>query len=305
MSFVSLNNVESFDQMILSTSLLSNNSSIAWKNDSRKIIDFICQAYEISKRNQEKYSNIIIEEISNLCLIQEYIGLQELKEYDEEYTELDFYYDVKGRILKRIKGISEELSRRGNIHDFEFNYTNYTSYHAETRFNTILKTATYGNPLLTCQAGIMLATGIGINKDIETAILRFKQCAYWGYIPAIKYLAYSYKLLKDMDSYKIYSELYDICINELFNGVTLLPEEKAKKYSKDATTIFSFIASIYRDIVIGFEVPNINFSFLEVIFTDRISNDEKMKYINEYNRSEWKEVTNSTYKSFQNFGFKI
>lgn len=305
MSFISLNNVESFEQMILSTSLLSNNSSIAWKNDSKKIIDFICESYDISKKECNKYKNIIIEEISNLCLLQEYVGLQELKEYDEEYSELDFYYDIKGKILTRIKGISEELSQKGNIYDFEFNYSNYTSYHAPSRFSTILKTATYGNPQLTCQIGIMLATGIGVDKDLETAILRFKQCAYWGYIPAIKYLAHIYKMKKDMDNYKIYSDLYEICLNELFNGITLLNEEKYKKYNKEATNIFSFIASIYRDIVIGFEIPNINFSFLEVIFTDRISNDEKMKYINEYNRSEWKEVTNSTYKSFQTFGFKI
>lgn len=305
MSFISLNNVESFEQMILATSLLSNNSSIAWKNDSKKIIEFICESYDISKSDCNKYKDIIIEEISNLCLLQEYVGLQELKEYDEEYSELDFYYDIKGKILTRIKGISEELSQKGNIYDFEFNYTNYTSYHSPSRFNTILKTATYGNPQLTCQIGLMLATGIGVEKDLDTAILRFKQCAYWGYIPAIKYLAYTYKLLKDTENYNIYSDLYEICLNELFNGVTLLPEEKYKKYNKEATNIFSFIASIYRDIVIGFEIPNINFSFLEVIFSNRISNDEKMKYINEYNKSEWKEVTNSTYKSFQSFGFKV
>ena len=43
-----LKNVEPLQEMIMATSILSNNSCVAWKQDSEKLIDFICDSYNIS-----------------------------------------------------------------------------------------------------------------------------------------------------------------------------------------------------------------------------------------------------------------
>lgn len=290
-----LKNVEPLYEMIMATSILSNNSSINWKADSGKLIDFICDSYELSHL-KEDYKELILCTINNLSLVNEYKGLRREHNFNDEYSEIEIAYNMKGQVLLQLKNIDETLQRNGFPMDSEFNYEDYASYYAPLRMMTVLKASSYGDVQLTNQAGLMYLCGIGTEQDIEFSIVRLKQAAYWGYIPALKYLSNIYNSIGDMDNHKLYSEVYDICKDLFYDGVQMIPDSKKDKYSKEAATIFTLLTNIYQDVVIP-HTTRIDYSFLEVMFADKISFAKKMIYINEYSRYEWKSALNSTFFS--------
>lgn len=290
-----LKNVEPLQEMIMATSILSNNSCVAWKQDSEKLIDFICDSYNISHLANE-YKELILNTINNLSLVNEYKGLRREHNFNDEYSAIEIAYNLKGQVLLQLKNIDETLQRNGFPMDSEFNYEDSNSYYAPLRLMTVLKASSFGDVQLTNQAGLMYLCGIGANQDIYFAIVRLKQAAYWGYIPALKYLANIYKHLEDEVNYKLYEEVYDICNNFFYDGIQMLPEEKKDCYSKEAATIFTLLTNIYQDVVIP-HTRRIDYSFLEVMFAEKISFAKKMIYINEYPRFEWKSALNSTFFS--------
>ena len=83
----------------------------------------------------------------------------------------------------------------------------------------------------------------------------------------------------------------------LLNGtLNVIPEEKKNSYSKEACNIFTLLTNIYQDVVIP-HTTRIDYSFLEVMFAEKIGFAKKMIYINEYPRYEWKSALNSTFFS--------
>ena len=66
------------EQIILFTTLLSNNCSSAWCEDCKKIVDFICEAYDIATLKDTFYY-VVTEEISNMALAREYNGFKAYK----------------------------------------------------------------------------------------------------------------------------------------------------------------------------------------------------------------------------------
>ena len=53
-----LKNVEPLYEMIMATSILSNNTCKNWKEDSSKLIEFICDSYDLSHL-KEDYKKLI------------------------------------------------------------------------------------------------------------------------------------------------------------------------------------------------------------------------------------------------------
>ena len=193
------------------------------------------------------------------------------------------------------KNIDNNLKQLGFPIANEFTYEDNNSYYAPLRLMTILKASSFGEVQFTVQCGLMYACAIGCDMDIEFAIIRLKQAAYWGYIPALKYLA---KIYKDNNeaTYKLYKEVYDACTDFFYDGVQMIPESKKHLYSKEAATTFSLLANIYQDVVIPYST-RIDYSFLEVMFAEKITFAKKMVYINEYKQAEWKSALNSTFFS--------
>ena len=290
-----LKHVEPLQEMIMATTILSNNSSIEWRNDSAKLIEFICDAYELSHL-AEDYKNLILYTINNLSLVNEYRGLRREHNFNDEYSEIELAYNMKGQAILQLKNIDETLHRNGFPMHAEFNYEDYGAYYAPLRLMTVLKASSYGDVQLTAQAGLMYVCAIGANQDIEFAIVRLKQAAYWGYIPALLYLANIYKQSGDEANYKLYKEVYEIANDFFYDGIQMIPEGKKNKYSKEASTIFTLLTNIYQDVVIP-HTTRIDYSFLEVMFAEKISFAKKMIYINEYPRYEWKSALNSTFFS--------
>jgi hypothetical protein len=291
-----LQNIEPLNEMLMATSILSNNSSLKWKSDSAKIIEFICDAYDINYLVDD-FKELILNTVNNLSLVNEYKGLRREHNFNDEYSEIEIIYNLKGQIILQLKNIDNNLKQLGFPIANEFTYEDNNSYYAPLRLMTILKASSFGEVQFTVQCGLMYACAIGCDMDIEFAIIRLKQAAYWGYIPALKYLAKIYKDKNDDDAtYKLYKEVYDACTDFFYDGVQMIPESKKHLYSKEAATTFSLLANIYQDVVIPYST-RIDYSFLEVMFAEKITFAKKMVYINEYRQAEWKSALNSTFFS--------
>ena len=286
-----LDNIEIINEILMSTTLLSNNSCLKWKQDSYKLIEFICEAYDVNHLKDE-FCRVITQEVNNLSLINEYSGLRREHEFSDEYSELELIYNLKGKTLVKIANIDKKLESFNSSSTKEFTYDDSTSYFPTERFDIILKASSYGDPQLTCQVGLMYALGIGTDVDYDFAIIRLKQAAYWGYIPAIKYLANIYGRLNDVLNYDKYSQLYEVCYMYFYDGIPAIPEKVKHKYTKEVDEEFSVITSIYQDIVIP-RSKRIDYSFLELIFNDKINFNKKMEMINTYDSMKWKQLTGS------------
>lgn len=285
-----LENIEQTKQILLSTTLLSNNISSVWITEAKKLVYFICKAYDINEDIND-YCELIVDEVSNLSLINEYKGLRSIKKYNEEYTDLDLLYDLKGKELVQISLIDRFLVQKGSSLAGEFEYNAYQAYNPIERTKVITDASSCGSTLLTCQAGLLYATGIGTSKDLEFALLRFRQCAFWGYIPALKYASYIYKLMGNKQMSDIYNETYLLCSDYLHDGITIIPDRDQNKYCEDAKLYFNLITSIYNDIIVPKSLTTIDFSFLEVIFQNSLTFEEKMKFINNYDYKDWQKIT--------------
>lgn len=290
MNQILLEQNEALKEILLATSILSNNSNPAWREDSSKLIKFICKAYNIEDL-AESYIDVITNKIDNLSLINEYKGLRQSHEFDDEYTEIDSFYDLKGKTLLQLAVIDGKLDSLGFPFPNEFTYDTNSNYLPSYRFETILKASSYGDIQMTCQIGLMYATGVGYMVDYDFAIVRLKQAAFWGYVPAFKYLSKVYELIDDKENMELYKELYEVSTLYFYDGIPAIPDEVKDMYNEKTIELFQIISSIYQDIV----VPNgsrINYQFLEVIFTESIPNTKKLHYVNNYHTSEWKLALN-------------
>lgn len=298
MNQILLDNNEAFKEILLATSILSNNSNPAWVRDSSKLINFICKAYEIDDLAPH-YIDIVTKQIDNLSLINEYKGLKQAHQFDDEYTEMDSFYDLKGKTLLQLATIDSKLDSLGFPFPNEFTYDTNSNYLPSYRFDTILKASSYGDIQMTCQIGLMYATGVGYVVDYDFAIIRLKQAAFWGYVPALKYLAHIYEIIDDEENAKLYKELYNVSHLYFYDGIPSIPESIKDMYSEKTNELFLIITSIYQDIV----VPNgarIDYAFLEVMFSEKIPNTKKLHYVNNYRTNEWKSAISTLNKNLLN-----
>ena len=114
--------VEPFYEMILATLILSNNSSMSWKRDSTKLIDFICESYDLTHLASD-YKEMILNTINNLSLVSEYKGLRGEHNFNDEYSEIEIAYNMKGQALLQLKK-ADKFSLHVNGEDFEVEMNN-------------------------------------------------------------------------------------------------------------------------------------------------------------------------------------
>ena len=299
-----LENIEMTKQIILYTTLLSNNASAEWEDDAKKIVDFICDSYQAGSKKD--YYKLISYDLSNLSSEREYRLLFNKEQYDKNFNDLDVYYDIKGKAIVTIEQLASRMERMNLGLYTAFKYDNVNPYNAVERRDALLEASRYGDVELAVMAGFIHAIGLGGKAKLKTARLRFLQAAYWGYFPAFRYASQISKLLNDEKNEKLYEELYHACYRFMTEGITIIPSEDKNEFSNDASNLFSLVASIYFDVVILFKLDSINFSFVEVMLLDGLSLAEKMRYVNHYNEFKWKDATNGIKSTTLNkFGFNV
>ena len=294
-------NYEAFYNMVLATTIMSNTHTDEFIFDAKKIIDFIGKAYKFSDEFTQFCSNLILNELARLSKTTDQQVVYSRRQFGDKYNDMDSLFDVKGDVLATIQNIG--VSRDGNISEGWFDYKHYKTYQADIRFAKINITSGSGNIIATRQIGLLLALGIGCEQDYDRAILRLTQCALWGDIAAMHYLAYVYELIGNDKKAKLYCAVAELANKYLYSGCTVLSDKDKANYAEEARTYYAYISSIKQDVVLAHEKYNIDFSFIEAIMSSELDYYKRMNYINYYAKQEWKEITNSSLRPSRRIGF--
>lgn len=292
---------DAFYNMVFSTTMMSNTQTPELESDAKKIIDFIGHALRLDEDFIEHCKHTILDDLSALGLTADQQAVYRSRKFGDSYSDTDVLFDIKGDVLTRLQSLSNIQS--AEINPSWFDYSHYKTYQADIRFSKIYTASASGNLLTTRQVGILLALGIGCKQDIKEAIHRFTQCVVWGDIPSMSYLAYAYKLAGNEHKSDVFYELADLSKKYLKSGYTILPDEAKGAYSQAAQTYYVYVSTIKQDIVYAENKSAIDFSFVEAITSGSLDYFEKMDYINNYEKKEWKNVTNSSEKPSERLGF--
>lgn len=279
---------EVFYNMLLATSVMTNTYSSDAVKDANEIIEFIGKAYEADKEYIERAKEVILYDLTTISTVQDFTAFDAAKDFDAEYADFDRYAEVKNEIVAMLENMRKHtyLEACGWV-----DYTHYCVYQPQMRFRRLREHSVTGDLLSTRMTGILLALGIGCEKDVAAAERRLLQCALWGDIPSAIFLAYVAREAKDA-RHGYLAEYAELLTTYLAGGITVLPDGVKQQYSNEACVLYVYTSSIKYDVVYSLNNPKIDFSFLEVIMSD-IPFAEKMTYIDEYERKVWKKRTNS------------
>ena len=297
-----IDNYSAFYSMLLLTTVLSNYQDERFKEDAKKIIQFVKEAYELDDETAAECEKQILDDLTAISTdndVRAYLSFNDFQEGEE----LNPLYQAKCDAITAVEKLRAIKSFDTN--EEWFNYQNYKRYYPELRFHQLSTAAMSGNVLANRTVGVMLALGIGCEKDEEAADTRLSQCLFWGDIESIYYLKKIYKDADNKDAVKFFDDL--IKLSALFKqGITVVPDSEVDKYDPAAVGFFTVISSIKQDIILKEKLFDIDYSFVEAIQSN-IDYYEKMRYINRYSYYEWKEVTNSSLRPEKPsaFGFRM
>ncbi len=292
---------ETFYNMVLSTIIMSNAQTPELKIDSQRIIEFIGKAYMLCDDLIEECKSIILEQLIFLGLTNDIEAARSDRKYDSNYSNEDVLFEIKGDALEKLQNMGGGGSPETN--SSWFNYSHYKTYQADVRFTQINIASATGNLIATRQIGILKVLGIGCEVNAEEAIRRLSQCMYWGDIPSMHLLAYTYLLQGNKEKSEIIYELASLAKKYLYAGYTVLPDEAKENYSEEARIKYIYISSIKQDIINANHINDIDFSFVEALTSPSLDYFKRMDIINNYAQKEWKNITNSSEKPSKPLGF--
>lgn len=298
-------NYQQYYTMVFSTTLMSNAHSIAYQEDMKTIISFIGNAYKSDKSFVEfAKATILSDKMMGINYLEDRRTVNAMNVEVLNYDELNderYIMDMKCDAISELHSMATKCE--GKLNEEWFDYTQIILYQPHTRFNKIRASASSGHVLLTRQTGLLYLLGIGCEQNYEKGIHRLSQCVAWGDIPSMYMLAYAYELTGDKTNSELMYEVASLAEKYLDEGYTIIPKEEEKNYSEKARNYYVFIASVKQDIVFGVGVNRIDFAFVEAMQNANIDNYDRMGYINNYERKEWKELTNSSFKPLKRAGF--
>ena len=287
---------------LLFSTMLANNFNSDLERDTNEIIDFVSAAFKLDAEETKKCKKLFSDELTILSTTKD-VEAYQTSRGEKDYPEISDYLYLKSQVLLRLSNIHDSF-RKTNFNQFYFDYSYLRSYYPEIRFRELEASSTKGNVNINRTVALMLVLGIGCKKNLESGIYRFKQCAYWGDTSSLVFLSYLYESQGDEKNAKLYGNLVELA-DSLKEGRTLIPQEMKGKYDKLTIQTYQVIASIVQDIVYAYEEYDIDYSFLEAIFMEKLDYFKKMELINEYQEQTWKEITNSSYDPNKKLGFAM
>jgi len=291
-------NYEAFYCMLTSVTMLSNTCSQKLTDDGKKVIELVVNAYGLDDDLIKTFQDVILTKLAEVSLISDAKAFYNSEGPSEEESDA-VLLEAKGSVLEEIYNLG--YNARVNMHRFD--YTHYTSYEPHIRFFIIQQESVSGNIIATRQVGIMKMLGIGCRQSTEEAISRLFQCTLWGDIPSMYLLATCYDSTDNDEKSHIFFQLAELCSKYLHTGVTVLPSSETENVSEEAKTYYAYVSTILQDVILAYHAENIDFSFVEAITSDELDYFQRMNYINNYDRKEWKNVTNSAVKPSKRIGF--
>lgn len=287
-------NYETFYNMVLSTTIMSNAKTEEYDREMSKIIEFIGKAYRLSDSFIDECIDVILNKLSSLALTTDQQAVYSARQYGECYSDENVLFDIKGDVLIKLQSIVQE-SRNADINNGWYDYSHYKTYQSNVRAAKIEITSGGGNIIATRQMGILYALGIGVEKNLRIAAKRLTQCVYWGDIPSAYYLGYVYSLLDNKEESAVYYEVAELLTRFLVEGITVLDGNEFDRYSDRALELYAYISSIKQDIVYAYKHFDIDLSFVEAITLPALTKEKRMYFINNYDKKEWKDLTHSSY----------
>ena len=298
-----LKNHQAFSNMLFATTLLSNVYSQTFEADSNKIIDFIGKAFHLDEQTIKAAQKLITDDLMTISVKDDVTAFTNAHDYDSKLQELDPFLSMKCDAINIVESLANKASF--HINSAWFDYAHYKPYYPEVRFAQLNTVASIGHPIANKVVGLMCFLGIGCEKNVDSAILRMKQCALWGDTACIFLLREMYDESGDKENAKVFSELESLT-DYIKEGRTLIPDEKIGKLDRKTKEFFAYISSIKQDVVLNEQRYFIDYSFVEVVLLPKLDYYKKMGYINFYRDQKWKDVTNSSLNpESTKFGFKV
>ena len=290
-----------FNEMVITTSFLGNNCTEDYLIDAKKIISFIGKAFGLSDELIAFSEQQILDDLAAIQTEEDTKTYRSLKQQENPAI------NVSNPLLKfkynAIVSIIDMTEKKSQLNRVWFDYSYPNDYNAIIRYTEIKASASAGYIGINKTAAIMEFLGIGIEANKEDAKRRFKQSMLWGDECCVRYLAYVAKLEKNKEEEKVYNELASLS-SYISDGITVLPKDVKGSISKKVNELFTLITSIKHDIIRRYDLPLIDFSFVEVMMDDEIDYAKKLGYINNYRSFDWAEETNSSASEIPNMGFK-
>ncbi len=293
------NNYEVFYEMVLVTTLMSNCINDEYIKDAKEVIQFIGESYSLDLQTINEFSKIILEDLSDISLITDKEAEQQRKHYETHFDLMDNVKEIKCSVLDEIEATFERIKKYSNRNSFDYN--SYKMYNAQVRFHELNALGVLGIVKIVKTLAIFHYLGIGCEKNINKAIIRLKQCVYWGDISAMHFLTNVYKQQNDSENYDVMNEVTKLATEYMSLGLTVLPKDI--NYTEKAKEMYVYISSIYQDVVRASNLDDIVFSFVEAILLENLGYNDRMRLINNFSRGEWKELTNAYIKENIKIGF--
>ncbi len=287
--------------LVLACTLLSNDDSADFRRDAKAIIDFYCRAYGRSAADAEQWESEILGTLAQVNLLDDREAIYSRRVISRDYREEDVILDVKGDVLAEIS--AKYSGHSIFVNPAWFDYTHVHRYQPEVRFAQMRAAASSGWVAAARQVGIMLALGIGCAADVDAAIYKFEQCLYWCDVPSCYMLAHLYRERGETAKTRYYADLAFLLGRYLTDGITVVPSEAFAHYDREAIAKYALLSSIFRDICSEYNRADIDYSFVEVMMNDALDYNQKMQYVNEYDKKQWKNESNPVRYANSHIGF--
>lgn len=288
--------------ILITTTMLSNDFNTELENDSSYLIDFIGGVFSLSKEEIEECKRLVLDELTVVSTVQDANAFF-ANQGDRDFPKIGQYLYLKCDAILKLKNIYQKFNKV-NFNQIYFEYRYLRPYYPDIRFKELVDSSVNGDVDINRTVAILLAAGVGCEKDIDAAIYRFKQCAFWGDISSLYFLKHLFEIKGEEKEKKLFSNLC-VLSSYLSNGRTNIPNIKKKEYDQLTSDTFSLIASIKQDIILDYNIYDIDYSFVEIMLLDNIDYYKKMKCINEYKNQWWKELTNSSSDPSKKLGFNV
>ena len=291
-----------FYNMLIATTLMSNQSDETFDADAKKVIEFIGEAYGMEKEVIEYSKSIILDELVAISTDEDVTAFMNSHNLESKLDDYDSLLAMKCDAIRVAESLAEVNNL--NLSPSWFEYSHYKPYYAEVRYRQLSIAATTGHPVANKVVAILTVLGIGCEKNVVSGMYRFKQCLMWSDLPSIYFLKRVAHEEHLHEEEKVYSDLIKLIpyINE---GRTVIPASFSEEISSEAKQLFAFISSIRQDVIINENRRYIDYSFVEVIMMKSLDYYQKLNFINNYRQQEWKEVTNSSFDPSKKIGFKV
>ena len=293
------NNFLAISDILLMTTMLGTNFNEQLEKDAYLVVSFIGHAFGLKDEDIARIQNLISDELTVLSTTED-IKVYRVNQGEKDFPKISDYLYLKMQAILRIDQLASYLPDEKTY--FECAYLR--NYYPAIRYKELELAATRGNVDVNRATAIMQALGIGVEKSIDSAIYRLKQCAYWGDTLALYYLSYLYKERNDEDNAKLFANLSALG-KYLLEGRTVLPKSIKDKYDQKTIENYAIISSVKQDVVLANNRNNIDYSFIEVILMDNLDYYSKIDCINKYKQQTWKEITNSSNNPEKKIGFRI